>query len=1591
MSKTRYLIVHRDRPFDPLGVHSGAEMATLYLARYLAKLGNEVILCVYLKNSSEIVDQGVQFWDIGSNYNLQAIFERVAKLGEYHLLSSGLALPLIIAQNDKQCLSRCLISHDRAGGDSGVDARTLSSIADYVFCVSEAQRQVFLNAGLDPQKAIVIHNGVDLEVFKPGKIEERNFKRIVFVGALVVDKGLHLLLQSFASLKSKHPDLLLDVYGDASLWHRDEYINPQEIEKQVPGVKFHGKVKQDEVAKAFATAGLCVVPSIWFDPFPLVSIDAQACGCPVIVSDVGGLKEGVEHGSTGLVIKENNEQALTFAIDSLISYPQKLKEMSLNALKSARARFTWDKLVERVEGYCKLAATTRINSITEVKNDEQNFNIGVVSTWNQECGLAKFAGDLFAHFNADKLHVFAENTDKRRIGADQYFVTRCWNENSVDFTKIEKIVDEKNIKILFLNFHTHHRIWPQPQTKGFMHALRTKGVKIVACIHNTFTLDTSLQNFLSEVDQVITLTSEMRLEAIANGADPEKTISINCGVNSFAVSESEREKTREGLGIKSSEKILLGFGFVQPHKGFEALLEAVLYLSRKNINARAVIAGTAAPGDAHSVEYLSQLQSLAVQHGISEKVTFLNAFLSDQDLDKYLIASDLVVMNYQTKHYEASAACTRALGAGAVVATSIAPAFQSFSDAVWHMTSGYPPSIAVELLLNNSVIRNELKNKAKEYCERNSWKNVAKDFKGIFNRILCEQEKVNNKETLVEIVQNNNTKKLQSSPLRVLMQNRKNAFQQRGGDSIVMEKLKASLEKRGVSVTIDLDDKEDCRNYDIVHLFNFVLPDLVKYYGEKAQQAKVPFVITTLYEDISCFHNQSVTVAKHLIDYVKNGQNRSWYETNRINLDQVPVSANFDNTWAVKNAAALLVTGEVEGKTLRRDYKECADIKVVPMAYDLGAEGNAEDFVKEYGFKDFILCVGRLESRKNQLMLLKALEDVDIPVVFAGGGFSYQPDYEQAVRNFKRKGKTIVLGRITPHMLASAYRAARVHVLPSWYELPGIVSLEAAYYGCNVVVTEAGTARDHFGDTAFYCDPWSEASILQTVLEAYYSPKKEGLREVAMKNTWDNVADNVREVYQQALSTQTTQNDIPSVQVFDLDTGVTEFQEILERGELAAKARDFVAAHQHLEKAESLNPQSVRMLRARGAVYLAESKVSQAKEYFERGLSLDSKESRLYSGLGMCLIQEKQYEAAYQNFIKALSLTPTELVAILQLVECSYNLNKFDDLEKVLRRYLDENSSDLEIRYCLAGCIYKQGRLDEAEGIANDILKHSNQHLGAKQLISVIAEQRAKVTSIPPVIEQEVKASPVKRSEIIIQPQIKAMDNFDAIDIRISELEEKKRQKKYQDVAKDCLRIKQAEKLSTQQLEKVDLLLAEIEVLEGDIAKAETQYDEILQKNGNCARGLCGKGAIAAHRRDWQAAKGFFEHALTVRSGYDVALAGLGLCAYAAQDFDHAWDHFMKATEANPENVRALLGLIELGYPLKRLTQVENALKVYLEMHPVDLEFMYALAGCYFAQDKLSEAVSEVEKICLFQPDNKKALELKDMIRERGGLQASNL
>jgi glycosyltransferase involved in cell wall biosynthesis len=172
---------------------------------------------------------------------------------------------------------------------------------------------------------------------------------ILFVGRQDSHKGLDILLNAYADLSPTVPLVLL-------------IAGPDDSSKPFPtGVTVIHNAPHAQVMAAWMHCAIGVVPSIWPEPFGQVAVEAMMCGKPVIASAIGGLRDVVVDGESGLLVEPGNTGALRDALRDLLLHPDKREQMGLVGKKRAHL-FTVSTVANRIEDiYAELLTTTTPN------------------------------------------------------------------------------------------------------------------------------------------------------------------------------------------------------------------------------------------------------------------------------------------------------------------------------------------------------------------------------------------------------------------------------------------------------------------------------------------------------------------------------------------------------------------------------------------------------------------------------------------------------------------------------------------------------------------------------------------------------------------------------------------------------------------------------------------------------------------------------------------------------------------------------------------------------------------------------------------------------------------------------------------------------------------------------------------------------------------------------------------------------------------------------------------------------------------------------------------------------------------------------
>jgi glycosyltransferase involved in cell wall biosynthesis len=376
--------------------------------------------------------------------------------------------------------------------------------------------------------------------------------------------------------------------------------------------------------------------------------------------------------------------------------------------------------------------------------------------------------------------------------------------------------------------------------------------------------------------------------------------------------------------------------------------------------------------------------------------------------------------------------------------------------------------------------------------------------------------------------------------MKVLMLNWPGAERFRGGDLVQMRKSAEALAAYGVEVAESFDPEPDASGYDLVHVFNLRTVDITPVQIAHVKRQGKPIVLSPIYlnPSLALWAIQVIPTLFHQVKDPRELDNLlEDFRQQQIKAKlpgDIICAADLQNRTrpdydqlqqaALRQVDHLVPNSYLELHTLQRTLRmPGVPFTVVPYATEPLTYMNADGapFINKFGIRDFVLCVGRIEASKNQLMTAYALRDIRVPLVFIGGTF--QEQYLQWCRDFG-PSSLLILPHLTTAELRCAYAAARVHVLSSWMETCGMVTMEAALAGCSVVCSTAGFELEYYRNWAYYCDPGDIGSIRQAVAAAYDNYDRDAGRRLELRQhilnnyTWPKVGEALYQVYRQVLA-----------------------------------------------------------------------------------------------------------------------------------------------------------------------------------------------------------------------------------------------------------------------------------------------------------------------------------------------------------------------------------------------------------------------------------------------------------------------------------------
>ena len=315
----------------------------------------------YMINPNNFID-----WIMQLNFNLIAkaneIMEEQGKFDVIHAHDWLVAYAAKTLKNSYHIPIVSTIHATEAGRNSGIHDEQQRYINDTEWMLTYESSEVIVNSnymkgelqrlfGLPYEKINVVPNGVNLSLFN-GIERDYNFRRkyamdnekiILFMGRLVYEKGVQHLIAAMPKILNGYHDSKLVVCGKgAMLEELRAQANAMGIGNKV---YFAGYMNGKDVQRMYKAADIAVFPST-YEPFGIVALEAMLSENPVVVSDVGGLNEIVQHRENGMKSYAGNANSIADSILELL-YDHKLcSDITKKAKNKVRNEYNWSKIAQ---------------------------------------------------------------------------------------------------------------------------------------------------------------------------------------------------------------------------------------------------------------------------------------------------------------------------------------------------------------------------------------------------------------------------------------------------------------------------------------------------------------------------------------------------------------------------------------------------------------------------------------------------------------------------------------------------------------------------------------------------------------------------------------------------------------------------------------------------------------------------------------------------------------------------------------------------------------------------------------------------------------------------------------------------------------------------------------------------------------------------------------------------------------------------------------------------------------------------------------------------------------------------------------------
>lgn len=601
-------------------------------------------------------------------------------------------------------------------------------------------QKVMRDNGLSiPSKVVGV--GVDhlLEVEpREYKLKTQKSFKFLHISSCFPRKGVDVLLKAYEEAFSIDDDVCLVIKTFPNPHNNIEELlkNHKSANKKFPEVELINQDLQDTyMISLYQKCDALVVPSRG-EGFGLPMAEAMFFDMPVITTAFGGQSDFCTDATSWLIDytfekakthmnlfnsfwAEPSQKHLSTIMSDFPSLTKEAKEQKTQAAKeNILQNYTWRNCAQRI-----------IEVVEEVKKlpvfEDKCIKLGWISTFNTKCGIATYSDFLLEHFDKEKfdIKILANYTQEILGDAKEERVIRCWRDRKDDtVTTLKEQIKNGAFETVVINFN--FAFFSMQNLQDLLEYLYQNNIKTYIIFHSVKDVTIKgLESSLGWIKETLQKATRLFVHNIED-LNILKSFELIDNATLFPHGVQKRESQTQQ---NKTKKVIASYGFMLPHKGIKELIEAFAMLRKKEKNVELLLVNALYPNPI-SDQYAKECQEKILELGITEHVTMVTDFLSDDASFAYLDTADMLVMPYRDTQESASGAVRYAIATNKPVVCTPISIFNDVADIVHFFQDSSIQNMAQKLeeLLEHEETLYAKQKIQQQWIDEHEWREISK-------------------------------------------------------------------------------------------------------------------------------------------------------------------------------------------------------------------------------------------------------------------------------------------------------------------------------------------------------------------------------------------------------------------------------------------------------------------------------------------------------------------------------------------------------------------------------------------------------------------------------------------------------------------------------------------------------------------------------------------------------------------------------------------------------------------------------------------------------------------------------------------------